>query len=193
MSSRFATRNFIVVISAVLALGLILVLIPIWRSHEMVRQSRFNHLILLAAGETGCDPHLVKAVVWRETRFNPKTKGRSGEIGLMQIMPSVAAEWAAAHGIKDFPLNALWDPLTNLRVGSWYLAKSIQQWNQATEPIPLALAQYNAGRSNVLKWVDVNSMADPETFIARIQFPSTRTYVRAIYKQFQRYQQRGEF
>ncbi len=171
----------------------ILIGIPMWRIHQAMAQSRFDILILNAAGENGCDPNLIKAVIWRESKFNPNARGKDGELGLMQVMPQVGKEWAASRGNKNFMPERLLDPATNLRAGSWYLARGIQQWGQASEPIPLALAQYNAGRSNVLKWVDAGSLADAEYFIQRIQFPSTRSYVRDILKRLHTYQEHGEF
>jgi soluble lytic murein transglycosylase len=113
----------------------------------------------MAAGESGCDPNLVKAVIWRESKFEPGLRGKDGEYGLMQIMPSTGKEWADAQGIPKFLPEQLLDPQTNLRAGSWYLAKALQQWSQASEPLPLALAQYNAGRSKVLKWIDSLSLS----------------------------------
>ncbi len=154
---------------------------------------RFDELILRAAGENGCDPSLIKAVVWRETKFNPRALGKHGELGLMQVMPQVGEEWAQVRGRKYFDAKWLLDPTINLRVGTWYLSKAIQQWSHASQPIPLALAQYNAGRSNVLKWVDTNSLGDADYFTERIPFPSTRAYVRDILKQYQDYRQHGEF
>lgn len=156
-------------------------------------QHRFDELILRAAGENGCDPSLIKALVWRETKFNPGARGEAGELGLMQVTPGAAEEWAQARGEKNFNPNRLLDPATNLRVGTWYLSKALQQWAQASEPVPLALAQYNAGRSNVLKWVDASSLADADYFISRIQFPSTKVYVRDVLKQYEIYRERGEF
>jgi soluble lytic murein transglycosylase len=174
-------------------LAVILVGIPMWRMWMTLKQNRYDALILAAAGENGCDPNLVKAVVWRESKFNSRVRGKAGEIGLMQVMPVVASEWSRARGVKELTPEELANPETNLRVGSWYLAKALQQWSQASEPIPLALAQYNAGRSSVLKWIDPNSLADSEHFISRIQFPTTRAYVRAILQQHKLYRQRGEF
>ncbi len=176
-----------------IALAIGLLAIPLWRMYRAKQHSRFDELILKAAGENGCDPCLIKAVVWRESKFDPSVHGEHGELGLMQVMPVVASEWATSRGLKDLKPDDVLQPEINLRIGSWYLSKALQQWTQASEPIPLALSQYNAGRSNVLKWVDANSLADPEHFIERIQFPSTRSYVRNILKQYQLYRNRGEF
>jgi soluble lytic murein transglycosylase len=188
-------KNFSTSISIAwgVVLALICLAIPAWRMINSAYQNRFDDLILRAAGESGCDPSLIKAVVWRESKFNPSARGEAGEFGLMQIMPVVGEEWAQSRGITGFKPDELAKPEINLRVGAWYLSKGLQQWSQASHPTPLALAQYNAGRSNVLKWVDANSLADEDYFIGRIGFSSTRQYVRDILKQYHFYRERGEF
>ena len=112
---------------------------------------------------------------------------------MMQVMPVVANEWAAARGETGLDPKRLFDPQFNVQVGSWHLARALQQWQEAVDPAPLALAQYNAGRSNVLKWVNAGSLGDGEYFTSRIQFPSTRSYVRDIMRQYRMYVRRGEF
>lgn len=180
-----------------LALGMLVgvstVVMPAFRIGDLARHDRFDFEILAAAGESGCDPCLLKAVAWRESSFDPAVRGRHGEFGLMQVRPVVGEEWAAETRTTPVPPEQLADPALNLRVGAWYLAKAIRQWSQAAEPEPLALAQYNAGRSSVLKWVDANALADGEALLARIQYPSTRAYVRAILGQAEKYRKRGEF
>jgi len=174
-------------------LSCLLVGIPVWRMNMKLQENRYDALILSAAAENGCDPSLIKAMVWRESKFDPNARGKDGEIGLMQVMPVVAAEWATAHSHKKFDPHRLIDPGINLRIGTWHLSRALQRWAHASDPVSLALAQYNAGRSNVLKWVDAGSMTDGEYFVTRIQFPSTQGYVRDILKQHRFYRNRGEF
>src|SRR6267143_3258132 len=63
---------------------------------------RFDTLITKVATEHGLDPRLVKAVVWRESRFQADMKGRNGERGLMQVTEVAARDWAIAKGIPNF-------------------------------------------------------------------------------------------
>ena len=144
--------------------------------------------ILAAASRYGVEPALVKAVVWRETRFDPDRRGPAGEIGLMQLREVAAGEWAAAEHVQGFVKEALFDPATNTLVGAWYLQKLLKRYAQTDNPVPYALADYNAGRSNVLKWkrgsADTNSLA----FIEQIGFPSTRHYVKAVMQRRDHYQ-----
>src|SRR5581483_12372740 len=91
--------------------------------------------ILAAARRYGVEPALVKAVVWRESRFNPRTRGGKGEIGLMQVLPKAAAkDWTVAERIQPLAAEILLDPGTNTLVGAWYLEKLLKRYAQTDNP-----------------------------------------------------------
>ena len=156
---------------------------------------RFDTLITKVATEHGLDPRLVKAVVWRESRFQSDMLGRNGERGLMQISAIAAREWATANAIPNFEPDQLFDPKINLEIGSWYLGKAMQRWNNQDDAVPFALAEYNAGHSRVDRWVRVASQRNPQlnaqVFQDSIDFPSTAHYVRTILARYDFYKQRG--
>src|SRR5207237_6932249 len=58
--------------------------------------------IRMAAQRYGVEPALIKAIVWRESRFNAQARGRAGAIGLMQLREEAAQEWADAEHIWAF-------------------------------------------------------------------------------------------
>jgi soluble lytic murein transglycosylase len=149
---------------------------------------RYDRLIKGAAGIHGVDPALVKAVVWRESRFNPHARGRAGEIGLMQIGEAAAWEWAASQNIPEFSHEHVSDPRTNLLAGTWYLARLLKRYPNATDPIPFALADYNAGRGHVLRWNHGAGASNASVFIEQITFPGTRRYIETVLAQRDRYQ-----
>ena len=151
------------------------------------REHRQDKVILAAANRYGVDPALVKAVVWRETKFNPDARGHAGEIGLMQIMESAALDWASAEKIHPFEHDYLFDPAMNTLAGAWYLKKVLKRYKQTDNPIPYALADYNAGRGNVLKWISGAAATNSEVFIQQIGFPGTSNYVRAVMGQIENY------
>lgn len=153
-----------------------------WREH------RFDQEIAAAAARYQLEPALVKAVIWRESRFNPNVRGAAGELGLMQIREAAAFEWAASEHIAAFDHAACLDPATNTLAGSWYLKQTLSRYKQADNPVPYALAEYNAGRGNVLKWRTGSAMTNSASFISQIGFPGTKAYVRAILKRYRHYQ-----
>src|SRR6202030_1119462 len=118
--------------------------------YEWVSPARFQQydpIITLVAAQHRLDPMLVKAVVWRESRFDTKKYGSAGERGLMQVSAKAANEWARENKIENFGLDDLFDAKTNLEAGTWYLRRAIEHWQTESEPLPVALAEYNAGAS----------------------------------------------
>jgi soluble lytic murein transglycosylase len=145
-----------------------------WREH------RFDSDISAAARRYELDPALVRAVIWQESRFNPSARGRAGEMGLMQVRAPAAVEWATAEHIKSFDPSDCFDPGSNVLAGAFYLKKVLRHYGHADDPIPYALAEYNAGRGNVLKWLAGSAATNSADFIAHIGFPGTKAYVMAI-------------
>jgi len=94
---------------------------PVYTFYEWMSPARFHQydrLIRSVAMEHHLDPMLVKAVVWRESRFDPKKHGGAGERGLMQVSEKAANEWARENKIADFRVEQLFDPKTNLEAGA---------------------------------------------------------------------------
>lgn len=174
-----------------LATLLVAVAIVVWWGYEHWRSHRFDKLIAAAASRYQLEPGLVKAVIWRESRFNPGARGRAGELGLMQIREAAAIEWAGAEHLKGFDHAACLDPATNILSGAWYLKKALGRYPRADDPTPFALADYNAGRGNVLKWQTGPAATNSQAFLGQVQFPSTRDYIRAIMRRADRYH--GDF
>lgn len=152
-----------------------------WREH------RFDDVIRAAAKRYDIDPGLVKAVVWHESQFNPDARGRVGELGLMQVRAVAAQEWAKAEHLTAFEHRACLDPATNTLVGAWYLKKVLKRYTQTDSPISYALADYNAGRSNLLKWKYGAAETNSAAFIRQIEFPATRRYVIEITERAREY------
>jgi soluble lytic murein transglycosylase len=161
--------------------------------YEWVSPARFQQydkLILSVAAEHQLDPMLVKAVVWRESRFDRQKYGSAGERGLMQISEKAATEWAHDQKIDNFQVDQLFDPTTNLEAGSWYLRRALDHWQNESEPMAFALAEYNAGASRVQRWVKGRSLTTSQ-FLSNIDFPTTRKYVQSILDRYAFYKKRG--
>ncbi len=144
-------------------------------------------MILAAARRYEVEPALIKAVVWRESRFDPHARGRAGEIGLMQIREAAAMDWAGAEHITPFGHEQLMSPLTNTLAGAWYLRKLLKRYAQTDNPMAYALADYNAGRNNVLRWNKDAAATNSVAFLEQIGFPGTRKYVKSVLGRYEYY------
>jgi soluble lytic murein transglycosylase len=153
-----------------------------WRDHSQ------DARILAAARRYGVPPALVKAVVWRESRFDPAARGTRGELGLMQVLlPAAAKDWTDAEHLPPLTPRHLLNPATNTLIGTWYLEKLLKRYAQTDNPIPYVLADYNAGRSNVLKWNQGRAATNSAAFLQQINFPGTRSYVLTVMRRYNHY------
>lgn len=180
---------------------------PEYAVNELVFAERFHRydaLITDAARRNGVDPALVKAVVWRESRFRPGMQGGAGERGLMQIGTAAAAEWAKSEHVDGFTPERLLDARTNVECGAWLLGRGLRFYEKqgVDDPVPFTLAEYNAGRSRVARWVAgaTDRDHDPqrpgnqlsgEDMQAAIGFPGTKAYVEDVRARMRFYQKRG--
>ena len=157
---------------------------------------RYDSLIAREAALHHIDPDLVWSIVYEETYFSPWKKGSRGEVGLMQVTPAVAREWAAESGMAPVEQRTaldtetiLRDPERNLQIGCWYLEKADQDYRNSPGREARLLAAYNAGPSRAAEWSRVANGAPPLTeqeFIARIDIGSTRSYVTSILDRYHR-------
>jgi soluble lytic murein transglycosylase len=157
---------------------------------------RFDSLIARQAAVYRLDPDLVWSIIYEETYFRPWMKGEAGEVGLMQVTPAVAREWAAETGMRELaeqmrrdPERALADPERNIQVGCWYLEKIWKDYQDTRGAEPRVVAAYNAGPSRAAEWNRVAPGRRPLTadeFVARIDFTSTRAYVTNILERYRK-------
>lgn len=168
----------------------------VYTMFEWLSPTRFQQhdaLIRAVATQHRVDPMLVKAIVWRESRFDAHKFGSAGERGLMQVTERAASEWARETKAENFRVEELFDPKTNLQAGTWYLARAMQHWKNQSDPVPFALAEYNAGASRAQRWAggDDSIVITPEEFRKNIDFPGTRNYLDTILSRVQFYKRRG--
>src|SRR5258708_12931498 len=157
---------------------------------------RYDSLIAREAALHHIDPDLVWSIVYAESYFSPWKKGRNGEIGLMQVTPVVAREWAAESGVAPMeqrismdPATLLRDPERNVQIGCWYLEKADQDYRNTPRRDARILAPYNAGPTRAAQCSRVAPGAAPLTeqeFIGRIDIASTRAYVTSILDRYHR-------
>ena len=140
-------------------------------------ERRYNGIIRDAAAEFGVEYALIKAVVWQESRFDETAVGEAGEIGLMQLMELAAFEWADEHGVHDFEHSHVFDPSTNILAGTYYLKTRLARYPHTDDPLPYALADYNAGRAHVLRWGKEAARTNSAAFLNNIDYPGTRRYI----------------
>ena len=128
------------------------------------------------AQQKNLDPALIAAVIYAETKFEPRESSAGAE-GLMQILPSTAEDLARRSGGTTFTTKDLGEPKVNIAYGSYYLRYLLNHYHG--EELP-AVAAYNAGLTNVDKWVAKAKFEGKALSDKAIPFPQTRAYVQKV-------------
>ncbi len=128
------------------------------------------------AAQKRLDPALIAAVIYAETKFDPRPSP-AGAQGLMQILPATAYYLAELSGGSGFTASDLADPSVNVAYGSYYLRYLLDHY-RGNEM--LAVAAYNGGLGNVDKWVARAQAAGRRLSVGEIPFPQTREYVQRV-------------
>jgi soluble lytic murein transglycosylase len=137
----------------------------------------YADLVLDAAREYELPPGLIFSVMRQESLFEPFAASSAAASGLMQIMPATGAEiqgqlgWPAGYTQRD-----LARPFVSVRFGAYYLARQLKAFDGA---VHVALAAYNGGPGNALRWRERGGDGADE-FLAAVNYGETRRYITAI-------------
>ncbi len=138
---------------------------------------RFLASVARQAAVHDLSPYLILSLIRQESVFNPRAVSRVGARGLMQLMPATARSVARQTGIKRLRLRQLFDPQTNITLGTHYFAAQLRHFDN--NPV-FALAAYNAGPHRIRKWRQRWPTLPMDEFIEHIPFKETRLYVKLI-------------
>ena len=134
---------------------------------------KYDDIIDKYSTECNVDRSLVKAVIFKESRFKDTAVSSKGAIGLMQLMPSTALWLMNKLKIEDYKIESADN---NIRLGTYYLSYLMNLMDSDEEH---ALLAYNAGPENAKRWVNSEgySKEDMDNYV---DFNETRKYVREI-------------
>jgi len=119
-------------------------------------RAELDHYVQAAATREGFTPDLLRAVIDRESGYQPCVVSAKGAQGLMQLMPATAAELGVANPF---------DPQENIDGGSRYLAEMLMRYDGDLE---LALSAYNAGPARVDHYKGIPPIPETMNYVADI-------------------------
>jgi len=172
----------------VLLAAVVMVARPLFRRaiDDLTLPLAYSDVIRQQAAEKHLDPALVAAVIYAETKFDPRPSSAGAE-GLMQIMPRTAEFLARRSGATTFTVADLGTPQVNIAYGSYYLRYLLNEYGGQEVP---ALAAYNGGETNVDRWIAQERRLGRPLTISEIPFPETRAYVQRVLSAQREYRQR---
>jgi soluble lytic murein transglycosylase len=130
------------------------------------------------------DPLLLAALIRQESLFEPVAESYAGARGLGQVMPATGEGIAHSLGLDDFVLDDLYRPSISIRFGAFYLSTQLGRFD---DHILVALAAYNGGPGNTLRWID-GTEDDLDLFVEVITATQSRLYLQRVYEQYMIYE-----
>ncbi len=181
-------KTVIFMLVIILLLIAILVLFKIIRVQDSILKiiypTKYSEYVEEYSEENGLDKYLVYAIIKAESNFDPEVTSSSGAKGLMQLMEETAIERSNIIDDETIDVYDLYDPETNIRLGTSYFAYLLEIYDGN---IMLALAAYNAGLGNVEQWIEDGIIKSDGSDIENIPYTETSTYVRKILRDYQIY------
>lgn len=161
----------------------------VWQEHQvMVTSLSYPTVTLPKNMLLELEPALAFAITRQESMFYPKATSGSGARGLMQVMPNTGKLVAKEHGIP-YNVNDLYQPTSNLRIGTAYLADLLEKMDGS---YVMAVAGYNAGPGRPKKWADQfgrpnGNLEQTLNWIEMIPYGETRNYVMRVLENYHVY------
>jgi Transglycosylase SLT domain len=125
-------------------------------AHTTLTPADLREMLARAGAAHNLDIDLLASVVKAESGGNTHAVSRAGARGLMQLMPSTAANL----GVKDS-----FQPDQNVRGGSTYLDSLLTRYH---DNLSLALAAYNAGPEAVDRYHGIPPYSETRAYVARV-------------------------
>ena len=150
---------------------------------KMLYPQKYADSIAAYSARYDVDEMLVCAVIRTESSFDPDAESNVGARGLMQIMPDTL-DWLCYRMGEDVPFEALSDPDTAIRYGTYFLHLLIEEFGDEHT----ALAAYHAGRGSVLQWLENADCSSDGKTLDRIPYPDTAHYVDKVERAKEMYQ-----
>ena len=160
-----------------------------WDDIEVRFPLSYTDKVLENSVQNKLNPVIIYGLIRRESAFNEKAHSPTGARGLMQIMPRTGRDIARRLKERWRGSNSLYNPVTNLKYGSYYYQKLLTQFDGH---YALALAAYNAGPHRVKKWLPETEALPADIWIETIPYHETREYVTAVLAYALIYQQRTQ-
>lgn len=113
---------------------------------ELRRIRRLQPIVRRAARKHGVPWPLVDGVIWVESKFQTRARGKRGPRGLMQLMPRTGRAIARELGRRYRPRSADF----NVHAGTYYLSTMLRRFDGDRT---LALCAYHRGPGAVQRWL----------------------------------------
>lgn len=137
---------------------------PVMYRTEVVREAKKRNI----------DPRFLLAIMKQESSFKAGAKSPAGARGLLQLVYDTALKYNKSAGYPNLQPDDLYDPATNIAIGSEYIKFLKDEFDGLYEGIA---ASYNGGEDNALRWLNRSKPKDAGIFTSEIGFAESKNYV----------------
>lgn len=131
------------------------------------------------------DPYIIQGLMREESYFNEFATSGSNARGLMQLLPTTAGDVVAWEKKPGFNVMSLFDPATNIHLGTHYLKFLHEQFADLPPHLRsmAAVGAYNGGPNAMRRWINANPnfTKDPDLFVEEIPYEQTRDYIKKVF------------
>lgn len=142
--------------------------------------------ILRSARARNIDPRFVLSIMKVESSFKPNAKSPAAARGLLQLVFDTAIKYNKQAGYPNLQADDLYQPATNIAIGTAYMADLRRQFDGMYEAIA---ASYNGGEDNAARWLNRSKPKEPGIFASEVGFKETKAYVTKVMANYRMYRE----
>lgn len=179
---RFKNLSYNIFMKGILKIAFIVLLVVVFLFTFIVIyfilafKTDYKDFVFAEAQKNDIDPALVFAVIKAESKFDKNAKSKAGAIGLMQIRLETANYVCEINGENAIAESQLFDPQTNIKIGTKYLLYLAQKF----ESLDTVICAYNAGETVVKNWLlDAQYSKDGKTLV-KVPYKETKDYLSKV-------------
>jgi len=176
-------RNVVIIVILLLSISIGIGYEFLWiKIEEYTHPMDYSEFVTKYSADYGVPEYITYSVIKTESSFKSNAVSHAGAVGLMQIMPDTF-KWIAEKLGEVYSEGLLYDPETNIRYGTYYLAYLYSEYGNWDT----VFAAYNAGIGRVNGWISNDEYSDEYGNLKDIPIKETREYVIKINKAIEIY------
>ncbi len=149
---------------------------PVMFKNDLIRFAKIRNV----------DPRFLLAIMKQESSFRANAKSPSAARGLLQLVFDTALKYNKKAGFPNLQPDDLYNPTTNIAIGSLYVAELKDQFDGVYEAIA---ASYNGGEDNAARWLERSKPKEPAIFASEVGFAETKNYVFKVMNNYRVYRE----
>lgn len=148
----------------------------VFDDYELLYPRPYESELVHAARRAQLPAEWVWGVLRQESLYDPRARSSANALGLLQLLPTTARNVARRNGLATPDEASLFDPSTNLRLGTHYLREQFETFGGR---FVLVLGAYNAGPNAVRRWLPAAPL-ETDVWIENVPYNETRNYIQRI-------------